>query len=116
MDCCSKKAALFFVACDANPYTRVKIPDAMRIKGYSPSEAADRSLQQQVRRGAAQINGEAITGPPAHAAAAASALLTLSTKANVGRPALRTITTVPEAVSVLPEAGVAALPLPPRKT
>jgi hypothetical protein len=29
----SKKAALFFVACDANPDTRVKIPDAMRIKG-----------------------------------------------------------------------------------
>ena len=41
----SKKAALFFMACDANPDTRVKIPDAMRIKRYSPSEAADRSLQ-----------------------------------------------------------------------
>ena len=36
MDYCTKKAALFFVACDANPDTRVKIPDAMRIKGYSP--------------------------------------------------------------------------------
>jgi hypothetical protein len=30
---------ILFVACDANPKTRVKIPDAMRIKikGYSPS-------------------------------------------------------------------------------
>ncbi len=45
MDRRSKKAALFFMACDANPDTRVKIPDAMRIKRYSPSEAADRSLQ-----------------------------------------------------------------------
>ena len=59
MDRRSKKAALFFVACDANPDTRVKIPDAMRIKGYSPSEAADRSLQMQVPREADKIKGEA---------------------------------------------------------
>ena len=72
MDRHSKKAALFFVACDANPDTRVKIPDAMRIKGYSPSEAANRSLQMQVRREADKIKGEAIPGPPAPAAAAAS--------------------------------------------
>jgi hypothetical protein len=37
----AKKAALFFVACDANSNTRVKIPNTMRIKGYSPSKAAD---------------------------------------------------------------------------
>ena len=117
MDYRTKKAALFFVACDANPDTRVKIPNAMRIKGYSPNEAADRSLQQQVRREADKIKGEVVPGPSAPAAAAAaSALLTLSTTANVGRPALQTITTVPEAVSVLPAAGVAALPSPPRKT
>ena len=100
-----QKAVLFFVACDANPDTRVKIPNAMRIKGYSPSEAADRSLQlqlqMQVRRKADKIKGEAIPGPPAPAAAAASALLTLSTTANVGRPAFRTITTVPAAVSMV---------------
>jgi hypothetical protein len=58
----TKKAALFFLAFDANPSTRVKIPDAMRIKGYSPSEAADRSLQQQVHREADKIKGEAIPG------------------------------------------------------
>ena len=82
------KTALFFVACDANPDTR-EILNAMRIKGYSPSEAANRSLQMQVRREADKIKGEAIPGPPAPAAAAASALLTLSTTANVGRPALQ---------------------------
>ena len=60
MDRHSKKAALFFVACDANPDTRVKIPDAMRINGYSPSEAADQSLQMQVRREADKIKGEPI--------------------------------------------------------
>jgi hypothetical protein len=41
VDCCAKKAAIFFVACEQNPATRVKIPDAMRIKGYSPSEPTD---------------------------------------------------------------------------
>ncbi len=35
MDRRSKKAALFFVACDANPDTRVKIPDAMRINSLT---------------------------------------------------------------------------------
>ena len=45
-----------------------------------------------------------------------SALLTLSTTANERGTALQTITTVPAVVSVLPAAGVAALPSPPRKT
>ena len=117
MDYRTKKSALFFMTCDANPNTRVKIPNAMRIKGYSQSEAADRSLQQQVRRETDKIKGEAVPGPSAPAAAvAASALLTLSTTANVLRPALQTINTVLEAVSVLPAAGVAALPSPPRNT
>jgi hypothetical protein len=116
VDYCTKKAALFFVACDANPDTRVKIPDAMRIKGFSPCEAADQSLQQQVRREADKIKGEAVPGPSAPAAAAtASALITLSTTANVGGAALRAIT-VPVAVSILPAAGMAAFPLPPKKT
>jgi hypothetical protein len=118
VDLRAKKAATFFVACDAHSDTRVrvKIPDAMRAKGYSDSEAADRSLQQQVRREAAKIKGEAIPVPPAPEAAAASALMALSATTNVGRPALRMITPVPAAVSVLPAAGVAALPSLPRKT
>jgi hypothetical protein len=41
VDCCAKKAAIFFVACEPNPATRVKIPDAMRIRGYLPSKAAN---------------------------------------------------------------------------
>ena len=89
MDRRAKKAALFFLACDANPDTRVNIPDSMRIKGYSISEAADRSLQQQVRREVNKIKGEAVPGPSAPvAAASASALITLSNTAIVGRPAL----------------------------
>jgi hypothetical protein len=75
VDCRAKKAANFFVACDLNPETRVKIPDAMRIKGYSLSKAADRSLQMQVRRKVDKFTGEDIPGPSAPAAAAASALL-----------------------------------------
>jgi hypothetical protein len=45
VDCRAKKAAIFFMACEPNTATRVKIPDAMRIRGYSQSEAADRALQ-----------------------------------------------------------------------
>jgi hypothetical protein len=41
VDCHAKKAAIFFVACEPNTATRVKIPNAMRIRGYSQSEAAD---------------------------------------------------------------------------
>jgi hypothetical protein len=41
VDCCAKKAAIFFVACEPNTATRVEIPNAMRIRGYSQSEAAD---------------------------------------------------------------------------
>jgi hypothetical protein len=41
VDCRAKKAAIFCVACEPNPATRVKIPNAMRIKGYSPREASN---------------------------------------------------------------------------
>jgi hypothetical protein len=69
----------------------------------------------QVRHEAEKIKGEAIPGPPAPEAAALSVLLSLSTTANVGRVALAGITPVPAAGPILPAAGVAALPLPPRK-
>ncbi len=62
VDCRAKKAAIFFVACEPNTATRVKIPNAMKIRGYSQSEAADRALQMQVRREAEKIKGEAIPG------------------------------------------------------
>jgi hypothetical protein len=70
----------------------------------------------QVHREAEKIKGEAIPGPPAPEAAAVSALLSLSATANVGRVALVAITPVPAAGPILPAAGVAALPSPPRKT
>jgi hypothetical protein len=116
VDCRAKKAAIFFVACEPNTATRVKIPDAMRIRGYSQSKAADRGLQMQVRREAEKIKGEAIPGPPTPEAAAVSVLLSLSTTANVGRVSLAAITPVPAAGPILLAAGVATLPSPPRKT
>ncbi len=88
VDCRAKKAVILFVACEQNPATRAKIPDAMRIKGYSPSEAADRALQMQVHCKAEKIKGEAIPGPPPPAAVAASALLSLVSVATTARPAL----------------------------
>jgi len=73
MDHRTKNAALFFLACGLNPDTRVKIPDAMRIKGYSNVEAANQSLQQQVRREAEKLKGEAIPCPPERQEALATA-------------------------------------------
>jgi hypothetical protein len=70
----------------------------------------------QVRREAEKVKGEAIPGPLSPEAVAVSALLSLSTTANVGRVALAAITPVLAAGPILPEAGVAALPSPPRKT
>jgi hypothetical protein len=70
----------------------------------------------QVRRKAEKIKGEAIPGPPAPEAAAVSVLLSLSTTANVGRVALAVIHPVPVTGPILPAAGVATLPSPPRKT
>ncbi len=87
----------------------------MRIRGYSQSKAHDQALLMQVHCEAEKIKGEAIPGPPAPEAAAVSALLSLLTTANVGRVALAAITPIPVAGPILPAAGVAALPLPPRK-
>jgi hypothetical protein len=115
VDCRAKKAAIFFVACEPNTATRVKIPNAMRIRGYSKSKAADQTLQMQVRCKAEKIKGEAIPGPPAPEAVAVSVLLSLSTTANVGREASTAITPVLVAGPILPAVRVATLPLPPRK-
>jgi hypothetical protein len=70
----------------------------------------------QVHREAEKIKGEAIPCPPAPEAAAMSALLSLSTTANVGRVALVAITPVLAAGPILLAAGVAVLPSQPRKT
>jgi hypothetical protein len=91
VDCHAKKAAIFCVACEPNPATRVKIPDAIRIKGYSPSKAANQALQMQVHHKAEKIKGEAGPGSPADKVATASLLLALATVATTARPALQTI-------------------------
>jgi hypothetical protein len=41
VDACMRKVALFFLACEPNPVTRLSIPAAMRVKGYSDAEAAN---------------------------------------------------------------------------
>jgi hypothetical protein len=69
----------------------------------------------QMCRKVEKTKGEAIPGPPTPEAVAVSALLSLSTTANVGRVALAAITPVLAADPILPAAGVAALPSPPRK-
>jgi hypothetical protein len=111
-----RKQPSFFVACEPNTATRVKIPNAMRIRGYCQSKAANQALQMQVHCKVEKVKGEAIPGPPAPEAVAVSALLSLSTTANMGRVALAVITPVPAAGPILPAARVAALPSPPRKT
>jgi hypothetical protein len=35
VDDCAEKAACFFIACKANPATKVKVTEAMRVRGYS---------------------------------------------------------------------------------
>jgi hypothetical protein len=37
----AKKVALFFLACKANPATRLSIPTAMRAKGYLDVKVLD---------------------------------------------------------------------------
>jgi hypothetical protein len=91
VDCRAKKAAIFFVACEPNPATRVKIPNAMRIKGYSPSKASNRALQMQVHCEVEKIEGEAGPDPPAVKVVAALLLLALATVATTARPVLQTI-------------------------
>jgi hypothetical protein len=109
----AKKVDVFFQACEANADTRLSIPAAMRAKGFSDVEAVDQILVQQVCR---ESQKKTPKDTPCPESAAALSLLALSTTANVGRAALATITPVLVAVSVLLAAGVAALPLPSRKT
>jgi hypothetical protein len=44
----AEKAARFFVACEANPNSRVKVTEVMRVRGYSNRKAANLMLQMQV--------------------------------------------------------------------
>jgi hypothetical protein len=47
---CAEKAARFFVACQPDPATKVKVTEAMRVSGYSDGKSAYLMLQIIVTR------------------------------------------------------------------
>jgi hypothetical protein len=75
--------------CQPDQATKVKVAEAMQVRGYSDHKAANLTLQMQVRRAVQKIKGEVSLCPKA---AAAHSLLTLETAATAARPALRTNT------------------------
>jgi hypothetical protein len=113
----AKKVAFIFLACDANPITRLSIPAAIRAKGYSNVEASNQTLQMQVRCENQKIKAK---NTPCPESAAASLLLTLATVATVAtaaRPALWTIMPNQTAALVVAVGGITAgiIPSPERK-
>jgi hypothetical protein len=58
----AKKALCFFVVCKANPATKVKVIEAMWVRGYSNPESADLMLQMHMHR-TIQMNGKARQEP-----------------------------------------------------
>ena len=116
VDARARKAALFFLACGPNPDTRLSIPAAMRAKGYSDAEAADRILVQQVRR-ESQKNKSNDTPHPESAAVSSLLALAMVASAASSRPMLRTITLNLATAPVFTVAGMNAgiLPSPERK-
>ncbi len=64
----------------------------MTAKGYSNEESKNRTLQMQVRWEVEKIRGLDPPHPPEAVAAAATALLTLSSPPNATRVTLATIT------------------------
>ena len=71
VDARAKGVASFFVACSGNPATTVKIPVAMRAKGYSDTEVVDQALQMQVHREVKKLKGRVSAAAPAALSAAA---------------------------------------------
>jgi hypothetical protein len=110
--------AQFYVECNKNPNTKLKIPAAMRAKGYSDDDASNRTLQAQVRRAAEKIETEQATAsvtPPAPARASNST----STRSNVppacaSVPAPAPLANMASAVDLNVDLG--ALPSPEKKT
>jgi hypothetical protein len=54
----AEKAARFFVACEANAATKVKVTEAMWVRGYSDRESANLMPQMQMHH-TIQRNGKA---------------------------------------------------------
>jgi hypothetical protein len=113
----AQAAAQFYVECNKNPNTKLKIPAAMRAKGYSDDDAADRTLQAQVRRAAEKkIETEQTTAsvsvtPPAPARASKS---NSTSTVRATDPALAPLANMASAVVVNVDLG--ALPSPEKKT
>jgi hypothetical protein len=47
VDSRAKNGAIFFVVCEPNPATFVKISSAMQAKGYSDKESKDKTMQMR---------------------------------------------------------------------
>ena len=92
----AKKAALFFLACEANPATRFSIPAAMRARGYSDVDVMNRILIQQVRR---ESQKNKAGNSPRPETVAAAAMLALSNKTNAVGSVLARISPIPEGSS-----------------
>jgi hypothetical protein len=99
----AEKATHFFVACQPDSATNVKMMEAMRVRGYSNHEAANLTLQMQVLCAIQRKKGEVSLRPEA---AATHSLLTLATAATAARPALRNIMPNQAAVPVLQWMGL----------
>ncbi len=54
----AKKAARFFITCQANPDTKAKVTEAVWVKGYSDSKVANSMLQMQVHCMIIKVKGE----------------------------------------------------------
>ena len=108
VDARAKHEVSFFVACSGNPATTVKIPAAMRAKGYSDTSAVDRVLKMQVCREVEKLKG-GVSAAALAALCAAAVMVALSL----------TVMTKARAL-ILPEDANSTLPLdlpsPPRKT
>ena len=55
----AEKVTCFFVACEPNPATKVKVTEAMQVKG----DAANLTLQQQVLHTVVKVKGEVSPHP-----------------------------------------------------
>jgi len=110
----AQAAAQFYVGCNMNPNTKLKIPAAMRAKGYSDDDAADRTLQAQVRRRRAAERLRQSKPPPPYirnrnTTCSCPNVYATSTRSNVP-PARATIS------ALVVNVDLGALPSPEKKT
>ena len=108
----AKKAALFFLACEANPTTRLSILAATRAKGYLDVDAMNQILIQQVRRESQKNKAE---NSPLPETVATAAMLALSNKTNAVGLVLARISPILEVSSVASGGTAGNLPSPQRK-